>query len=78
MTASGRSAAPRGETERAWDVDPRAPAPAANGWFAQFWHDLATYRAWWIVSAALTLALAAGVLLLARGDVHVPAIYRLF
>jgi len=59
--------------------EPAAPgAEPRRGPLRQFLRDAATWPAWWIVPALVTLAAVATLLLLARGDVGVPDVYRLF
>ncbi|MBM4015703.1 MAG: hypothetical protein FJ293_12170 [Planctomycetes bacterium] len=61
----------------AWEPTP-SPPPLARSAFGQFRADLAAHPAWFLVPLLATLAAAVALLLMARGDLHVPAIYRLF
>lgn len=62
-----------------WDPPRRDPAPAAapTGWKGLL-HAARRHPAWWIVPALLTWALLGALVLLARGDLVVPELYRLF
>lgn len=60
-----------------WEPTP-SPPPLARSAFEQFRADLAAHPAWFLVPLLATLAAAMTLLLMARGDLHVPAIYRLF
>lgn len=60
-----------------WEPAARSDDPR-RGPLRQFLRDAALHPAWWIVPALATLAAVATLLLLARGDVHVPDVYRLF
>jgi len=59
--------------------EPAAPSDAMRrGPLRQLLRDAADHPAWWIVPAVATLAAVATLLLLARGDVGIPDVYRLF
>jgi hypothetical protein len=60
-----------------WNPAARAAPPPLRP-FAQFRADLASHPAWWVVPMLLTLGALSALLLMARGDLHVPAVYRLF
>ncbi len=65
-------------TGSAWEpTAPQAPPPP-RGALAQLRADVAAHWAWFVVPLVATLAAAATLLLMARGDLHVPAVYRLF
>lgn len=68
-----------GATE--WEpTAPRAAAPAVAepaGGVRGFLEFAGDHKAWWIVPALLTALVLALLVLLARGDLHVPDSYRL-
>lgn len=59
-----------------WDPEPadRPPVVDDRGFVAALRH----HPAWWVIPALLMLALLATLVLLARGDLLLPAIYRVF
>jgi hypothetical protein len=60
-----------------WDPAARSDESPC-GPLRRFLRDAALHPAWWIVPALATLAAVATLLLLARGDMAVPDVYRLF
>ncbi|MSR48104.1 MAG: hypothetical protein EXS13_13775 [Planctomycetes bacterium] len=72
MTSSAWDPTERIEAERLRSVAPPQSA------LAQLRRDLADHKAWWILPMLVTLAVLSLLLFMARGDVTVPAIYRLF
>lgn len=60
-----------------WDPAARSDE-LPRGPLRRFLRDAALHPAWWIVPALATLAAAATLIVLARGDLHVPDVYRLF
>jgi hypothetical protein len=59
-----------------WEPAARSDASPV-GPLRQFFRDAAHHPAWWIVPAVVTLAAVATLLLLARGDVGIPDVYRI-
>lgn len=65
-------------THGATEWEPTAPRAAApSGGVRGFLEFAGDHKAWWIVPALLTAIVLALLVLLARGDLHVPDSYRL-